>query len=165
MSIIFTLEFFQLIEAGFAKIVIPLSFSNSPESISLSSTISFSITGAEITGAYGGIAESINANVTTGYDSFSDLDFNGASIITDYENFEEIEFRDQSHHHDGEPGPMPDLSTLISVTESAEAGSAGNTVLSFAEGSGMTGSLELEGLSTGMDLMAVLCHQVFLLQD
>ena len=34
---------FQLIEAGLAKIVIPLSFSSSPESINLSSTTSFSL--------------------------------------------------------------------------------------------------------------------------
>ena len=43
VSIILTLEPFQLIDAGFAKIVIPLSFSSSPESISLSSTTSFSL--------------------------------------------------------------------------------------------------------------------------
>jgi len=43
VSIILILESFQLIEAGLAKIVIPLSFSSSPESINLSSTTSFSL--------------------------------------------------------------------------------------------------------------------------
>ena len=39
----FILELFQLMDAGLAKIVIPLSFSSSPESINLSSTTSFSL--------------------------------------------------------------------------------------------------------------------------
>ena len=43
VSIILILEFFQFIEAGFARIVIPLSFSSSPVSINLSSIISLSL--------------------------------------------------------------------------------------------------------------------------
>ena len=43
VSMILILEFFQFIDVGLARIVIPLSFSNSPESITLSSTFSFSL--------------------------------------------------------------------------------------------------------------------------
>ena len=43
VSMMFILESFQFMEAGFAKIVIPLSFSSSPESINLSSTTSLSL--------------------------------------------------------------------------------------------------------------------------
>ena len=38
VSMILIFVFFQIIDVGFAKMVIPLSFSKSPESISLSST-------------------------------------------------------------------------------------------------------------------------------